>query len=184
MDLDEAAALRGVVDLPWVRSASIARQWPSTVTITVVERVAVAAAPAADSRWALVDSNGQVVAWTDSPGDLPPLSGIAPAGPPGSTLGGPAAGVLRVATTVPQDLRSRLEAVVAGESGDVELKLQDGGTVRLGEPERLDEKFRSALSVLTQVDTQRLSTLDVRIPQSPVLTRLDPVGTVSTLGAG
>lgn len=184
VDLDEAVALRGVVDLPWVRSASIARQWPSTVTISVVERTAVAAAPAADSRWALVDSNGQVVAWADAPGELPPLAGLDPAGPPGSTLGAGAAGLLRVAATVPAELRPRLEAVVAGERGDVDLELQDGGRVRLGEPEQLGEKFRSALSVLAQVDTSRLSTLDVRIPQSPVLTRLDPVDTVSTLGTG
>ena len=184
VDLDEAAALRGVVDLPWVRSASIARQWPSTVTITVVERDAVAAAPAADSRWALIDSNGQVVAWKDSPGSLPKLAGIDPAGPPGSALGASAAGLLRVAAAVPDELRARLEAVVAGDGGAVELKLQAGGTVRLGPPELLAEKFRSALSVLAQVDTQGLSTLDVRIPQSPVLTRLNPVATVSTLGAG
>ncbi len=184
IDLDEAAARRGVVDLPWVRSASIARQWPSTVTITVVERAAVAAAPAADSRWALVDSNGQVLAWTDSPGTLPPLSGIDPAGPPGSALGASAAGPLRVAAAVPDELRSRLEAVVASGEGAVELKLQEGGTVRLGPPDLLAEKFRSALSVLAQVDTKGLSTLDVRIPQSPVLTRLNPVATVSTLGAG
>lgn len=184
IDLDEAAARRGVVDLPWVRTASITRGWPSTVTITVVERAAVAAAPAADSRWALVDSDGQVVAWTNSPRGLPALSGIDPAGPPGSALGARAAGPLRVAIAVPDELRSRLEAVVAGDGGAVELKLQQGGTVRLGTPDQLAEKFRSALSVLAQVDTQGLSTLDVRIPQSPVLTRLNPVGTVSTLGAG
>jgi cell division protein FtsQ len=185
VDLDETTSLRGVVDLPWVRSASISRQWPSTVTITVVEREAVAAAPSADSRWALVDSNGQVVAWTDSAGDLPPLAGIPPAGPPGSTLGGSsAAALLRVAATVPDGLRARLKAVVAGDGGNVELELQEGARVRLGEPEQLAEKFRSALSVLAQVDTRGVSTLDVRIPQSPVLTRLDPVDTVSTLGAG
>jgi cell division protein FtsQ len=184
VDLDEAAARRGVVDLPWVRTASVVRRWPSTVTITVVERIAVAAAPAAGSQWALVDSNGQVVAWTGSPRGLPALSGIDPAGPPGSALGATAAGALRVAAAVPDELRSRLEAVAAGEGGAVELKLQQGGRVRLGVPDHLAEKFRSVLSVLAQVDTQGLSTLDVRIPQSPVLTRLNPVGTVSTLGAG
>jgi hypothetical protein len=77
-----------------------------------------------------------------------------------------------------------LKAVVAGDGGNVELELQEGARVRLGEPEQLAEKFRSALSVLAQVDTRGVSTLDVRIPQSPVLTRLDPVDTVSTLGAG
>ena len=185
VDLDESAALRGVVDLPWVRSASITRQWPSTVTITVVERDAVAAAPAADSRWALVDSNGQVVAWTDSPGGLPPAGRDRPCR--ASRLGAwapPPPGCSGWRPRCPTSSGPGWRPSWPPTTGAVELKLQAGGTVRLGAPDQLAEKFRSALSVLAQVDTQGLSTLDVRIPQSPVLTRLNPVATVSTLGAG
>ncbi len=66
----------------------------------------------------------------------------------------------------------------------MELRLQPEGTVRLGAPQQLEEKFRAALTVLGQVDTNALATLDVRIPESPVLTRLNPVGNVSPLGTG
>jgi len=75
---------------------------------------------------------------------------------------------------------SRLVAPI----GAGELRLQPEGTLRLGRPEQLEEKFRAALTVLGQVDVTALATLDVRIPDSPVLTRLNPVDKVSTLGTG
>jgi hypothetical protein len=60
----------------------------------------------------------------------------------------------------------------------------DASPVRLGPPLQLEEKFRATRTVLGQVDTQALATLDVRIPSSPVLTRQNPVDKVSTLGTG
>ncbi len=185
VDVDEGAAVRAVAALPWVRTATVERRWPDSVVIRVVERDPVAAAPAAGDGWAVVDATGQVLALLDSPpSNLLALDGIAPAGPPGSVLGGPAAGLLVVAAAVPADLRTRVAAVQAGPEGGVELRLQPEGTVRLGPPQQLAEKFRAALTVLGQVDTAALATLDVRIPESPVLTRLNPIGKVSPLGTG
>jgi len=184
VDVDERGAVQGLSALPWIRSVSVDRRWPDSVVIHVVERTAVAAAPATDG-WALVDATGQVLALlTSVPSNLLALDGIAPAGPPGSVLGGQAADLLAVAAAVPADLRPRVSAVQAGAEGGVELRLQPEGTVRLGTPQQLDEKFRAALTVLGQVDANGLATLDVRIPQSPVLTRLNPVGNVSPLGTG
>ncbi|HEX7277554.1 MAG TPA: FtsQ-type POTRA domain-containing protein [Acidimicrobiales bacterium] len=184
VDVDERGAVDALVALPWVASASVERRWPDSVVIQVVERDPVAAAPAEDG-WALVDATGQVLALLASaPSNLLALDGIAPAGPPGSHLGGPAADLLAVAAAVPPDLRPRVSAVLAAPEGGVELRLQPEGTVRLGAPQQLAEKFRAALTVLGQVDTQALATLDVRIPESPVLTRLNPVGNVSPLGTG
>ena len=185
VDVDEEGAARSIADLPWVSSASVERRWPDSVVIEVVEREPVAAAPAAGDGWALVDATGQVLAiLTSAPSNLLALDGIAPAGPPGSLLGGSAAELLAVAAAVPADLRPRVAAVQAGAEGGVELRLQPEGTVRLGPAQQLDEKFRAALTVLGQVDTRALATLDVRIPESPVLTRLNPIGKVSTLGTG
>lgn len=184
VDIDEAGAVAGVSSLPWVLTASVARRWPDSVVIEIVERAPVAAAPAADG-WAVVDATGQVLALVaSSPSDLLALDGIAAAGPPGSVLGGSAAELLAVAAAVPTELRPLVTAVQAGDQGGVELRLQPAGTVRLGPPRQLAEKFRAALTVLGQVDTQSLATLDVRIPESPVLTRLNPVGNVSPLGTG
>jgi cell division protein FtsQ len=185
VDIDEEGAVDGVSSLPWVQSATVARRWPDSVVIEIVERAPVAAAPAAGAGWAVVDATGQVLAvQASSPSDLLALDGIAPAGAPGSALGGSAAELLAVAAAVPADLRPRVSAVQTSDQGGVELRLNPVGTVRLGPPRQLDEKFRAALTVLGQVDTQSLSMLDVRIPESPVLTRLNPVGNVSPLGTG
>jgi cell division protein FtsQ len=185
VDVDERGAARAVARLPWVRSASVERRWPDSVVIEVVEREPVAAAPAAGGGWALVDASGQVLALlTSAPSNLLALDGIAPAGAPGSLLGDSAAELLTVAAAVPSDLRPRVAAVQAGAQGGVELRLQPEGTIRLGPPRQLEDKFRAALTVLGQVDTRALATLDVRIPESPVLTRLNPVGKVSPLGTG
>ncbi len=114
VDVDERGAARQLADMPWVASVSVERRWPDSVVIEVVERAPVAAAPAADG-WALVDATGQVLALLASaPSNLLALDGIAPAGPPGSKLGGPAADLLAVAAAVPDDLRPRVSAVQAG----------------------------------------------------------------------
>ena len=174
-----------MADLPWVLSASVERRWPDSIVIQVVERQAVAIAPAADDGWALVDATGQVLALSAQvPSNLLAIEGIAAAGPPGSVLGGSAAELLAVAAAVPADLRARVSAVQSGAQGGVELRLQPEGTVRLGPALQLEDKFRAALTVLGQVDTHALATLDVRIPESPVLTRLNPVDKVSPLGTG
>ncbi len=184
VDVDERGAVRGLSALPWVRTVSVERRWPDSIVIRVVERDPVAAAPAPDG-WALVDATGQVLALlTSVPSNLLALDGIPPAGPPGSVLGGSASDLLAVAAAVPADLRPRVSAVQAAPEGGVELRLQPEGTVRLGPPRQLDDKFRATLTVLGQVDTNALATLDVRIPESPVLTRLNPVGNVSPLGTG
>ncbi len=184
VDVDERGAVQAVAALPWIQTASVERRWPDSVVITVVERDPVAVAPAGEG-WALVDATGQVLALLASaPSNLLALEGIAPAGPPGSVLGGPATDLLAVAAAVPPDLRTRVSAVQAGAEGGVELRLRPEGTVRLGAPEQLDEKFRATLTVLGRVDTAALATLDVRIPESPVLTRSNPVDNVSPLGTG
>ena len=109
VDVDERGAVRAMEALPWIRSVSVERRWPDSVVIRVVERAPVAVAPAADG-WALVDATGQVLALlTSAPSNLLALDGIAPAGPPGSVLGGPAADLLAVAAAVPPDLRPRVE---------------------------------------------------------------------------
>ena len=185
VDVDEQGAAGAVAGLPWVLRATVERRWPDSIVIEVFERAPVAVAPAADETWALVDETGQVLALSASlPSNLLALDGIAPAGPPGSVLGGAATELLAVAAAVPADLRPRVSAVQAGTEGGVELRLQPEGTVRLGPARQLDDKFRAALAVLGQVDTQALATLDVRIPESPVLTRLNPVDKVSPLGTG
>jgi cell division protein FtsQ len=187
LDIDERAARLGVESLPWVQEATVRRQWPGQVRIRVVERSAVAVAPAEDGAAALVDATGRVLEFVDAgPPELPVLMGLPAPGPPGSTLGPEGVATLRVAIALPAELRARTAALspAAGAGGEVELRLNPEGTVRLGPPEDLDRKFTAIRAVLAQVDLRNLAILDVRRPDSPVLTRRDAPVKVSTPRVG
>jgi hypothetical protein len=93
---------------------------------------------------------------------------------------------LSVAVALPSDVRARITGVAPadGASGEVELTLSPEGRVKLGPPEDLDRKFEAIRAVLAQVDVHNLAVLDVRRPDSPVLTRRDAPPRVSTPRVG
>ena len=169
VDGEDAAARLGAV--PWILRAHVKRQWPATVSIAVVERAPVAAVPA-KTGVAVVDRVGRVLADAPvAPVGLPTLLGLPPAGPPSSRVGGRAADLLAVVQAMPPQVAQRVVAVVAADSGQVELRLKPSGVVRLGPPDQLAEKMLATQTVLTQVDLARLAVLDVRVPASPAITR-------------
>lgn len=184
-DVDGAAAARRVSKLPWVEHADVVREWPSTVHVRVVEREAAAvvrAAPAAPggaeqgaaagAAWVLVDRVGRVLAPVATP---PPgvviVDGIPPAGPPGTRMPAAASGALEVAADLPAGLAPRVATVTVTPTG-VELRLKPQGVVRLGGSDDSVAKLEATRTVLGAVDARTVATLDVRIPSSPVLTRL------------
>jgi cell division protein FtsQ len=165
---DAGARLRAV---PWILRAHVERHWPATVTITVVERLPVAAVPA-KAGVGIVDPTGRVLTVVPTaPPTLPTLLGLPPAGPPSSRIAGRAADLLAVALAMPPQVAQRVTAVVAADSGQVELRLKPAGVVRFGPPDQLAEKMLATQTVLTQVDLTRLAVLDVRVPASPAITR-------------
>jgi cell division protein FtsQ len=169
--VDEGAAVRRVRGMPWVLRATVRRQWPATVRIEVVERVAVAVTRDDTGGWAVLDVSGRVLERAaERPAGLTALEGVPPAGRPGSRLGPSAAAALVVARSLGPHLGPRVAVVAAAPEG-VELRLQPDAVVRLGAPEALDEKLRSVRTVLARVDPRTLATLDVRDPATPVLTR-------------
>lgn len=185
--VDLGTAARRIDALPWVLHATVRRQWPGRIRITVSERAPVAVAPAAAGGSALLDATGRVL---DVVGQAPPglavLAGLPPAGPPGSTLPTDDVAALSVAVALPAELRARTAGVgpVGGTTGEVELRLVPEGTVRLGPPDDLGRKFDAVRAVLAQVDLHNLAVLDVRRPENPVLTRRDAPTKVSTPRAG
>ncbi|MBV8981153.1 MAG: FtsQ-type POTRA domain-containing protein [Acidimicrobiia bacterium] len=171
IDVDGGDAAARLHTVPWILRAHVERHWPSTVTISVVERVPVAAAPA-KAGFATVDATGRVVATTGAPPpSLPMLLGLPPAGPPATRLGGRAADLLAVTRVMPPEVRARVSGIATADGGQVELKLVPTGIVRLGAPDQLAEKMVATRTVLTQVDLTRLAVLDVRVPASPAITR-------------
>ena len=186
LDIDEAAVRRSVETLPWVREATVRRHWPGQVRVTLSEREAVAVAPL-DDGVALIDGTGRILEWLPAgPADLPVLAGLPPIGRPGTSLDANGVATLRVAVALPAELRARTAglAPAAGDGGEVELRLNPEGMVRLGPPDDLDRKFTAIRAVLAQVDLRNLAVLDVRRPESPVLTRQETPVKVSTPRVG
>lgn len=171
VDVEEQAVERRLRALPWVRSASVRREWPGTLRLSVLERTPVAITANLGGSWAVVDTQGRVLAWeaTPVPGLLV-LGGLDAAGAPGATLAPAARGLLDVARAVPSGLRPLISGATIGVDG-ISLGLVPEGRILLGEADALAEKLRAAQLVLEGVETSDLGVLDVRLPATPTVTR-------------
>ncbi len=170
--VDVGGADRRVSRLPWVLRTDVIREWPSTVKIRVIERRATAVVRQDGAAWVLVDRVGRVLAeaLTPPPG-LVVVDGVPFAGAPGTRVAATAHDPLEVAAELPPGLAPRVATVTLGANG-VELRLLPQGVVVLGAATAVADKLRAAQTVLAAVDGRTVSNLDVRIPSSPVLTRL------------
>ena len=61
--------------------------------------------------------------------------------------------------------------MVRTPDGELQLRLRAGGVVRLGDTGELAPKLVAAEAVLAEVDARHVAVLDVRAPDTPVLTR-------------
>jgi cell division protein FtsQ len=166
-----SAAVAGVERLPWVAQATVTREWPDGVRITVRERTPVAAvqeAPAS-SGWALVDRTGRVLALrARPPAGLPRVAGTRPAGSPGSITGG-LRGALRVATSLPKAFAGQVVDVTEEQGGDITLKLTSTLAVYLGSASQLSQKYEDVAAILEGAALTAGSTIDVAAPATPVV---------------
>jgi cell division protein FtsQ len=169
--LDSEGASTRVEALPWVESAGVHRSLRGTVTIDVVERRAVVAAPTPEGAWRLLDVEGHAIADVPAP-PLGVLALLGPVPPPdiGAAAGEPERAAITASTMLPAQLRERVGAVAWAEDGTVELRLAPAGVVRLGLPIDLPAKYLSALAVLDDLGpAATIGVLDVRAPRAPVL---------------
>ena len=183
--VDTGAIARRVEALPWVARARVSRSWPSTLTVRVTERTPVAQVRINAQRVAMVDAGGRVLVFRAV---TPAPRATGPAAAPGATPrpsapvvltgvhgrlaeGGRLPADARAALRVAVAARDRLPGVLASVSSDLDATLAEGGVVRFGSDRRLEEKLTALKTVLDQVDTGCLATLDVRVPGSTALTR-------------
>ncbi len=175
IDVDTGSARSKLLALPWVADALVTRHWPGTVEVRIKERTPVAAEPAGQGGFALIDATGRVLGIEAAPpAGVVQLAGLPPAGQPGTTEPAAAAPALSIARSLPASLLPRVSSIVITQGGDVDLRLVDAGSVRLGAPDDLPAKFLAALTVLEQVDLTNVCAIDVRVPTAPSLTRGSP----------
>ena len=190
LDVNAGATARRIEQLPWVATARVRREWPSTVRITVSERVPVAAVGAPAE---VVDAGGRVLA-TDGvdvavvdlhvPGlEVGPGLPVPAPVRPGGVLDRFYAPGLAVAAAMPAELALHVQGIVISSPDDVRLRLDTGQQVILGSAVDLGAKL---VAVLTLETRQKLApgVLDVTVPTAPVLTPATPVGNFSTRTGG
>jgi cell division protein FtsQ len=173
IDLDEGAAASQIERLPWIADARVRREWPNTVVIDVRERAPAASVPAKSGGWALVDGTGRVLEPVgEAPADRPLLEGVPPAGEPGTEVSPGTRAPLEVARALTPAMRLYVAVVVRASDGELQLRLRSEGVVHLGDRDALAAKLLAAETMLAHVDdSNAVAALDVRVPESPVLTR-------------
>jgi cell division protein FtsQ len=156
--LDTDAIARRVERLGSIASAQVRTSFPSTVVITVVERLPVGYLRT-HGRTMLVDRSGdQYRAVAHPPAGLPRFD--VPADADSRTTGG---AVATVARALPARLRARITVIHAFDPRAINLVLSGGRTVQWGSAARSPAKARVLRALLKQPGDQ----IDVTDPDQP-----------------
>jgi hypothetical protein len=110
------------------------------------------------------------------------------AGQPGSSVAGPGIhDALVLAASLPSalgpDQSAKVRAIVGGD-GNLRLTMLPGWTVSFGSADQLTAKLLALRTLLERVSLKDVATIDVRVPDAPILTRLGTPSTVSTIPRG
>jgi cell division protein FtsQ len=182
--VDTGEVARRVEALPWVAKATVDRDLPNGLTITVIERSPVAWVRAPIPKRApkgtlgvpmLIDRFGRVLGdASEPPAGLPELVGITHLPEKGGRIT-PAAPAAAVAS-LPDALRAQTGSVIK-RNGQAVLKLIPlpgasrpiAGEVRLGSFDQIAAKGAAALAVIDQLALGRehVRYVDVRVPGAP-----------------
>lgn len=150
---------------PWVRSASVSRTLPSTVTIAISERWPVAVVDG--KRRLLVAADGVVLGLAGQSVRLPVIEVRGPVGERVQRR----ATQLAVAGALTSDLRETVGRITVGPDGSVTLWLRSGVRVLVGTPTSLRSKAAALEGMLAWVARHGVTPryVDVRVPAAPAI---------------
>jgi len=172
LDLDRARDQ--IMALPWVADARVERHWTGGIEIIMTERTPAAAVHVGTDDWLVVDSDRRVLYTSATqPGELPAIEGLRPA-PVGQVLDAGAQPAITVARALSPGLRTRVITVNGANPDALEMTIRPAGIIRFGGSQDVQQKITSLQAVFAQADLRGLCVVDVRVPDSPVLTRGAP----------
>jgi len=165
--LDEGAVRRRLERDPWIANAVVSADLPSSVSISVTERVPVAVALTGEGR-RLIAADGTPLGVAAAGSALPEVRLVGEPGQPGPAFDAVAAGA-SVAGGMPPAIRLQVELVVIGSDGTIPLHLTDGVSVTYGGPDEFEAKAEAIAAILAYADDQgrALMSIDVTAPAAP-----------------
>ncbi len=166
--IDLASAAAAVEKLPWIAGATVTRDLPGTITITVSERLPVGWIARPDGRAALLDVEGRVLEdLPTAPPGLPEIRTSAAVPETGTRFD-----VVAAATTV----AARWTVIARGgvqEIGvdrfDLLVTMGDGTRVIFGPAVDVDAKMAALAAVLQHIGDQTVRYVDVAVPAAPTV---------------
>ena len=168
LHLDKDALLQAVERYPTVEGVELDRDLPNELTITVLERRAVATVTIAGRKVPLT-ADGRLLQGATPPGNLPAL---AVKGDPGGRLGDDEAKrLLAVVAAAPTPLRNKARRAYLGQHG-LTLAMNEGPSLYFGSAKALDRKWQAAARVLADPSTEGARYVDVRVPDRAAVSGL------------
>ncbi|MBX3313622.1 MAG: FtsQ-type POTRA domain-containing protein [Actinobacteria bacterium] len=173
VSIDLGAAETRIERLPWVADATVTRDWPGTVRIAVIERVRVATTDGPSPL--LVDREGRILGSAVDTDGLPSIGPRPDGAAPGDLVPPAMRSRVRAVEAMPSALAAQVESVTSGAEG-IELVLDDGIVVVVGDADRLRAKFEVVATRLAQDDRSTIATINVTVPDAAALTRVPDGG--------
>jgi cell division protein FtsQ len=166
IDVDPGLIARRLEGFPWVRSARVLEHWPSTVTIAITERTAVAVARGYRGQLELVDAAGAILAPAPAGTNLPIVvaTGERPGQPwPFTSWARPATAV---AATLPLAFSAQVAAIRVDRAGNVTLAMTSPLTFLMGAALDLHNKYVAIAAVIAHGHLNPGDVIDVSVPSS------------------
>jgi cell division protein FtsQ len=155
--VDLAAIQARVESVPAVKSVSVSRSWPDTISITVTERTPVAVVDRGANLQA-VDEDGVLFgSYPRQPDDLPLIQTAT------DVKSEALAEAARVVTSLRADIAAKVDRVEVESVDRILLQLAGGRTVMWGSAEESDAKA-AVVAVLLE---QKVDEIDVSVPGRP-----------------
>ncbi|HEY1824706.1 MAG TPA: FtsQ-type POTRA domain-containing protein [Acidimicrobiales bacterium] len=169
VNLNESLIARRLKTLPWVRSVSIVKKWPDSLTLTIHESVAVAVAFASGHHLEYVDARGRALAVAPLHENLPTLDylGAASGTWPYARAARAAA---YVASELPVAFASQVSTITDDAQGSLVLKMTTPVTFILGPPTHLHAKFVAIASIIAHSTLAPGDSVDVTVPDEVAVT--------------
>lgn len=141
--VDTAGAAQRVSQVPWIDKVTVSRSWPSTISVEVVENVAVGYVMDGDTPSA-VGADGRVFLQGAQPEGVPEFERAKLDDAPAIKAAAQAMAAL------PDELRAQVEKVEVPDAESISLFFPEGKEVYWGSSERAEEKAEATRIVLTR----------------------------------
>lgn len=157
--LDPAAAAARIERIPQIASATVRKDWPGTVVISVVERVPAALVPDAGG-YAVVDRGGVVFGQSATVRSGLPVIDVSGAAKAAQVV----PGALAALRALPADVDRRISSITATDPYAITLTLTDGVTVNWGGGDGAVDKARDLVALMRIGHARHY---DVSAPNAP-----------------